>query len=729
MNLEKLKDAARKHELKEDWHRAIEVYQKAIQAFESGADPAPDLTIYNRIGDLQLRVNDTNAAVSSYERAAELYAEQGFVNNAIALCGKILRVNPGRIQTYLRLAELHARKNVVGDTKRNLLEFIERMHAQRRLEEAFAAMRSFAGEFAASLEIREMLSELLRAGARSGEVRAHFSKLADELERIGPGGASARKASPAGEDEEDRPAGGGGLVFLDTGVDHPVVGSERPAAATTAAAVPPVEGLQSTDPSGIQVDPLEIETGRADEAALSLETGVTPPLSGLETTAVEVSLDSGEADPPRFEGLLVADSLEAAVEESPPPPGLDLEQAPEDIDLEADVRTDYDRTPVEEVGPLRSTGQAGLVTDQTFETAPAPAPAPPIPALPALVPEPPASIDVLEQRVLDNADSPDAHRALGEALLAAGARDRGREELELALGRYEAREDWVHADDMVTELIRIDPMAVRYYQKRVELSFRRQDRALLLNAYLELADCLVRLGALEKAQAVYSRVLEHEPDNDRARGALEAISPAPAAAPPEPSRAAGPRAGAGGGAAPRGDYVDLGELVLEDIVPRGDTRIRVQDEEPTGDEEADFRQILQQFKQGIERGLDEEDYQSHYDLGIAFKEMGLLDEAIAEFQKALRAPEGRLRTAEALGVCFFEKGQLPVAAAILRRAVDTLGGGDDEKIGLLYWLGRAEEEQGRGVEARLHYERALAVDIGFRDLGERLRRLGEEGRA
>ncbi|MGH7586787.1 MAG: hypothetical protein ACREMH_11100, partial [Gemmatimonadales bacterium] len=92
-------------------------------------------------------------------------------------------------------------------------------------------------------------------------------------------------------------------------------------------------------------------------------------------------------------------------------------------------------------------------------------------------------------------------------------------------------------------------------------------------------------------------------------------------------------------------------------------------------------------------------------------------------------PEGRLRTAEALGVSFFEKGQLPVAAAILRRAVDTLGGGDDEKIGLLYWLGRAEEEQGRGVEARVHYERALAVDIGFRDLGQRLRRLGEEGRA
>ena len=718
MNLEKLKDAARKHELKEDWHRAIEVYQKAIQAFETGADPAPDLTIYNRIGDLQLRVNDTNAAVSSYERAAELYAEQGFVNNAIALCGKILRVNPGRIQTYLRLAELHARKNVVGDTKRNLLEFIERMHAQRRLEEAFAAMRKFAGEFSASAEIREMLSELLRAGARSGEVRAHFSKLADELERMGPGGHAAAQRATA-EEDEDRPSGGGGLVFLDTGVEHPVVSSER-------STVPPLEGLQSTDPAGVRVEPLEIETGRADEAAISLETGGTSPLSGLETTSVDVSLDAGDADTPRFDGLLVADHLVADTEEVEPPPGLDLEQEPGDIDLESETRGEFEHSPTAEVGPLRSSGDGGLVTDQTFETPAPPAPVPSRPSPPAVAPEPALNIEALEQRVLDNADAPDAHRELGEALLAGGARDRGREELELALGRYEAREDWVHADDVLTELIRIDPMEVRYYQKRVELSFRRQDRFLLLDAYLELADCLVRLGSLEKARAVYSRVLEHEPENARARGALEAIS-GPEPAPPAPGRAGAHAARpAQGGAPPGGGYVDLGELVLGDVMPRGDTRIRVQDEEPTGDEEADFRQILQQFKQGIERGLDEEDYQTHYDLGIAFKEMGLLDEAIAEFQKALRAPEGRLRTAEALGVCFFEKGQHPVAAAIMRRAVDTLGGGDDEKIGLLYWLGRAEEEQGRGAEARTHYERALAVDIGFRDLGQRLRRLGSE---
>ena len=59
----------------------------------------------------------------------------------------------------------------------------------------------------------------------------------------------------------------------------------------------------------------------------------------------------------------------------------------------------------------------------------------------------------------------------------------------------------------------------------------------------------------------------------------------------------------------------------------------VEEQEPSGDEEADFADMLRKFKQGVAENVDPEDYQSHYDLAIAFKEMGLLDEAIAEFPR------------------------------------------------------------------------------------------------
>jgi tetratricopeptide (TPR) repeat protein len=106
--------------------------------------------------------------------------------------------------------------------------------------------------------------------------------------------------------------------------------------------------------------------------------------------------------------------------------------------------------------------------------------------------------------------------------------------------------------------------------------------------------------------------------------------------------------------------------------------------------------------------------------------MGLLDEAIAQFQKALRSPEGRLKSSEAVGVAFHDKGRYAIAEAVLSRAVDALPGADDEKIGLIYWLGRAIEAQGRSGEALRCYERALAVDITFLDLSDRIQHLTTE---
>src|SRR5256886_1317144 len=179
-------------------------------------------------------------------------------------------------------------------------------------------------------------------------------------------------------------------------------------------------------------------------------------------------------------------------------------------------------------------------------------------------------------------------------------------------------------------------------------------------------------------------------------------------------------------AAEAGEFVDLSAMILDEELPERDTRMKVADEEPTGDEERDFQEMLARFKQGIDENIDEGDFQSHYDLGVAFKEMGLLDEAIAELQKALRAPDGKLRTSEALGVCFIDKGAYVVAESILRRALDLpASGGDQDRLGVLYWLGRALEEQGKRVEARELYGRVFAVDIRFRDVGARSKALAK----
>src|SRR6185437_9390543 len=281
MSLEKLKDSARKFEQKEDWRKAIEVYLKAIQQIESGKDATPDLSLYNRVGDLYLKVGDTASAVRHYERAVELYADQGFFNNAIALCGKILRVNPGRTQTYLHLARLHARKNVVIEAKRNLLEYLERMNAQGQLEEAFGSVKAFADQFAGSQDIRAMLVELLRAASRSDPASEQLDKLCAELEGGGDSGAARKPREPLEPvaPQPDTPAlrrRGGDLVFLDTGLGAPP--------APTPDEVPPLETLM---PDGLMVN---------DQFARSPEAGAGPeemaPLGGFEATSLDPSADA-----------------------------------------------------------------------------------------------------------------------------------------------------------------------------------------------------------------------------------------------------------------------------------------------------------------------------------------------------------------------------------------------------------------------------------------------------
>ncbi len=755
MSLEKLKDTARKFEQKEDWRKAIEAYVKAIQQMESGREAAPDLSLYNRVGDLYLKINDTQAAVRHYERAVDLYADQGFFNNAIALCGKILRVNPGRTQTYLKLAQLHARKNVVIEAKRNLLEFIERMNAQGQLDDAFGAVKEFADQFSGSQEIRLMLVELLRASQRAEEAHEQLGKLCTELEASGDV-LAARHARERLESSEDvdpvtgRRRGGGDLIFLDTGFGS--VTAAPPASTPLASAPDPEPVVSLIEPAPAVETP---EPREADGLLLAESLTIEPSspaselLNGLQTSEFDASseaaaaaqllegiqhdvaaeadsvipldgdierIEPSEREVPQLSGLEPGEfSLEGKLEDDA---GLGLAGRELEIDLSAEL-------------------DASLTESATAPPEPAEAPAADLDLLePAEgsargVGEAPETGDHdlagLEQAVADGPDDPATHRALAKKLLRLGETDRAREELEIAAQSYEASETWEQASEVVGLLVTLAPDDIRNHQKLVEFAYRSGSKPRLIEAYLALADALLEQGEPEKAQAVYHRVVDHEPENERAQSALAMLA--------QPERrtsgqAEGAREVAAGAPSvrpserPSAGFVDLGSLIMDESGPRRDTRMRVAGLSPSDDEQRNFEETLAAFKRGIEENVELEDYHTHYDLGVAFKEMGLLDEAIAEFQKALRAPEGRLRTAEALGTAFFDKGQFAVAENLLRRAVETLAGADDEKIGLLYWLGRAREAQGKSPDALVAYERALAVDIRFMDIGERVQRLG-----
>ncbi|MEO7084463.1 MAG: tetratricopeptide repeat protein [Gemmatimonadaceae bacterium] len=331
------------------------------------------------------------------------------------------------------------------------------------------------------------------------------------------------------------------------------------------------------------------------------------------------------------------------------------------------------------------------------------------------------SAELLRASVDDNPDDWGLRRQFAEALLDAGDRVGGIKELETAMSGAEKSPDLDLASAIAEEIARLEPEAVRHHQKRVEYAFRTSDRPRLIEAYLGLADALLRSDQPDKSRAVYQRVLDLAPGDMRARAALDTTAVPPPEPPPLPAgRASTQRRQSPEQPAPAAgdDFVNLGDWLRDEEAPK-DTRMVVAEEEPTGDEDADFADMLKKFKQGVAENVDAEDYQSHYDLAIAFKEMGLLDEAIAEFQKALGSPKNRVPTYEALGQCFIEKNQFKLASSILGRAL-TEGLSDDKLIGVLYLMGLAAEALGNMNDALLYYQRVFIIDIQFRDIADRL---------
>ncbi|MEO6331034.1 MAG: tetratricopeptide repeat protein [Gemmatimonadaceae bacterium] len=168
------------------------------------------------------------------------------------------------------------------------------------------------------------------------------------------------------------------------------------------------------------------------------------------------------------------------------------------------------------------------------------------------------------------------------------------------------------------------------------------------------------------------------------------------------------------------DFLDLGDWLRAEEKPKTTRMVAEGIVPPPIDEQADFGEMLQRFKEGVAANIDDDDSAAHYDLGIAFKEMGLVEEAIGEFQKALRGTLKKAPTYEALGTCFVDKKQYEVATAVLTRALAEPGLDDDKLAGVLYLLGVSAEALGKSQEAATYYQRVLAVDIGFRDVANRL---------
>ncbi len=133
--------------------------------------------------------------------------------------------------------------------------------------------------------------------------------------------------------------------------------------------------------------------------------------------------------------------------------------------------------------------------------------------------------------------------------------------------------------------------------------------------------------------------------------------------------------------------------------------------------------VMNEFKEAMSSLADGDDPSGHYDLGIAYKEMGMMEEAISEFQAAATFREFRTKAASLLADCFIEKGLIPLALKELERAVDAATK-DDERLILHYRLGLLYLESHKKKQAKEHLLECYAIDVSYYDVSTRLKKLG-----
>ncbi|MBX7218632.1 MAG: tetratricopeptide repeat protein [Blastocatellia bacterium] len=150
--------------------------------------------------------------------------------------------------------------------------------------------------------------------------------------------------------------------------------------------------------------------------------------------------------------------------------------------------------------------------------------------------------------------------------------------------------------------------------------------------------------------------------------------------------------------------------------------------------ESGLQDIFDEFKQSIEQEADDEkpDFETHYNLGLAYKDMELFDEAVEEFQTAIRAtdskaPDGHyFQSCNMLGLCFMAKGMPQPAAVWFKRGLDAPGRSEDEYQAMRFDLALANEEQGKFETALELFETVYALDINYRDVGEKIKEVKEK---
>lgn len=621
--------------------KAIDTY---LPILEADADPYDHLYV----GDMCVKAGRAQEAVQHYEAAIEQYRKLGFHRNAVALCRKILRLDPGHYDIHRRLGQLFAADELIGDALESYQTYLSRVPENNRANKVFGQAIEHACELALKrTELALRLSDALLEVDRSDEAAEVLVRSAEVSHRDGDGELAAELLCKAAEIDPDVTERVGGMT---TAVEDPT-GGETPADSAEAAAL---------DPGGEVVAEI-----RSSLEELVLE----PPASRAPDGRAVPEVGTGEVPETGTDGLL------------------------EDLISTGVGKKQESRSPEIDFGTIELGGQ------EEGDLLPAPEG------------EPPGLLDGLMHTSDVAGSQPDERAPAGNLADPVSAT---REAVEA--------EQWTAAARRVEEWLQLDSQSGAAAEKLVEISEALQDNAGVVRGLILQGDLLIQDEDLQAALPFFERVLKIEPGNDTAQRRMARFAELGLE---------------GAGVVPptgvAGDEVPL-PGVVKDVLAASEAVVDVRDPEAPNEDEPEEHQewleigaLLEEFQEGIRQQVGDEDPQANYDLGVSHMEMELFEEALDQFEIALRgddlAPSFIRRLYELRGNCQRSLERHREAIHEYRLGLEIEGGTPSERNGLRYLLSRQYEAVGELNAAKEILRVLLDEQPSFREAAEFLSKL------
>ncbi|HMD32460.1 MAG TPA: tetratricopeptide repeat protein [Candidatus Acidoferrales bacterium] len=266
-----------------------------------------------------------------------------------------------------------------------------------------------------------------------------------------------------------------------------------------------------------------------------------------------------------------------------------------------------------------------------------------------------------------------------------------------------------------------------------------------LEIEMEITEAPAQPVAQAPSHAEEAPAFELEPAAPRAEAAPPAQVPAKEefelelapAAPPQ--AAAPPRSGGLAGLTQDLEEMDFG---LEPINPaefRGTAPAELQ--QPVSEEDVmaskgkshnELKEVFDEFRAELGELEEDEDVETHYNLGIAYREMDLVEEAISEFQKVAKMVQNgkpfrySMQCYTLLGLCFMGRSEGKIAAMWYKKALAMPNLDHESILALLYDLGVAQESGGDAAAALDSFKQVYAMNIDYRDVAGRITELSRK---